>query len=147
MRYFVILLLIISPARSADQSGTNAADWKNRGLQVQVTNIRVIDGDTFDAELGLPKGQGFYIRVRLADIDAPELRGKCKREKSLASAAKSFVADWLSVPPVKLTVRGRDRYGRLLAAVESGRGDLSRALIEAGLVQVYVPGKKTWCEK
>ena len=108
---------------------------------MQVTNIRVIDGDTFDAELGLPRGQGFYIRVRLADIDAPELRGKCKREKSLASAAKSFVADWLSVPPVKLTVRGRDRYGRLLAAVESGRGDLSRALIEAGLVQVYVPGK------
>ncbi len=58
-----------------------------------------------------------------------ELRGKCKREKRLASAAKAFVADWLSVPPVKLAVRGRDRYGRLLAAVESGRGDLSRALL------------------
>ena len=145
MRYFVILLLIISPARSADQSGTNAADWKNRGLQVQVSDIRVIDGDTFDAVLALADGQGFHVRVRLADIDTPELRGKCDREKRLARAAKAFAADWLSVPPVMLDVRGRGRYGRLLAAVESGRGDLSGALMGADLARLYKPGKKPWC--
>ena len=143
MRYFIFVLLMLAPAHMS--ANVHAAYWKNRGLQVQVSDIRVIDGDTFDAVLALADGQGFHVRVRLADIDTPELRGKCDREKRLARAAKAFAADWLSVPPVMLDVRGRGRYGRLLAAVQSGKGDLAGALMGADLARLYKPGKKPWC--
>ncbi len=46
-----------------------------------ITNIRIIDGDTIEADVDL----GFRIRqrqiIRLAGIDAPELRSKDAEER------------------------------------------------------------------
>jgi len=64
-----------------------------------VTNV--VDGDTFDVE-------GFG-RVRLADVDAPEM------DTPGGKAAKFFVETWLLGETVHLDVDdlgGKDKYGR-----------------------------------
>lgn len=77
-----------------------------------------IDGDT------LRCGE---VRIRLADIDAPELRCAGGREARDALAAM--------IAGRRLTFAGerRDQYRRLVRRVEaSGIGDLGEAMIAAG---------------
>ena len=65
---------------------------------------KVVDGDTFDVE-------GFG-RVRLADVDAPEM------DTPAGKAAKFFVEAWLLDEIVHLDVDDigvKDRYGRWIA--------------------------------
>ena len=71
-----------------------------------VETRRVIDGDTFVADIG-----GIIETVRLIGIDAPEL-GTCYSVQSSELLAKLMFRDdiWLAYGPEK-----RDPYGRLLA--------------------------------
>lgn len=100
-----------------------------------------IDGDTLIETVTME-------RIRLENVDAPELRARCPEEAHLAQRAKEFVAFMLArhggiVHPV-----GRvDRYGRTLALVEiRGHGDLGRMLIDAKLARAYHGGKRAgWC--
>ena len=65
---------------------------------------RVVDGDTFDVE--------DFGRVRLADVDAPEM------DTPAGKAAKFFVEAWLLDEIVHLDVDDigvKDRYGRWIA--------------------------------
>ncbi len=59
--------------------------------------IRVVDGDTIDAEIDL--GFKIYIkeRIRLAGIDTPESRTRNLKEKSWGKAATRRVIELLDV--------------------------------------------------
>jgi endonuclease YncB( thermonuclease family) len=75
-------------------------------LEVSVCGLvtKVVDGDTFDVE-----GLG---RVRLADVDAPEM------DAPAGKAAKFFAEAWLLDEIVHLDVDDlgvKDRYGRWIA--------------------------------
>lgn len=80
---------------------------------------RVVDGDSLNCG-----GE----RIRLLGIDAPELRGQCRRGRNCvpgdagASTASLRVA---AVGNLAIERVGRDRYGRTLALVSGDRGDLS----------------------
>src|SRR5688500_10865015 len=52
--------------------------FRGAGETVHPTNVWVIDGDTFDVG---------GVRVRVADIDTPEVRGECAAESHLAARA------------------------------------------------------------
>jgi endonuclease YncB( thermonuclease family) len=54
--------------------------------------LEVIDGDTVVVQAQVWIGQAIEFRVRLAGIDAPELRGKCDAERALAAQARDFLA-------------------------------------------------------
>jgi endonuclease YncB( thermonuclease family) len=104
---------------------------------------RVIDGDTFDLD-----GE----RVRIANIDAPELRhGKCDAEKRLARLAKRRLADLLAagviavVPGDPEDGRRRDRYGRLLAIVTLDGADIGAILVEEELARPWTGHREPWC--
>ena len=58
--------------------------------------VRVVDGDTVVVRARIWLGQEVEIHVRLAGIDAPELRGKCARERALAVRARDFVVARIS---------------------------------------------------
>ena len=110
--------------------------------------VRVIDGDTLDVRARIWLGQEVSIRVRLAGIDAPELRGRCDGEKRLAEEAKAYLRAMVGEGSVTLSeVRYGKFAGRVMAQVSNAAGeDLSQALVAAGLARDYAGGRRqSWC--
>lgn len=99
---------------------------------------RAIDGDTLDCA-----GR----RVRLANIDAPELNGRCPSEIQTAERAK--LAAMIAIADAAVRVvpdGGKDRYGRLIARVTVDGKDLGGVLVAQGLARPYAGGaRKGWC--
>jgi micrococcal nuclease len=133
----VLLLVFAAPAAAADRlDGPVAA-----------TLLRVVDGDTVVVRAHIWLGQTVETHLRLAGIDAPELRGGCPAERLLAEAARDFLAAMTGTALAFRDLR-YDKYGgRLLARVETERGeDLAAALIAAGLARPYAGKRRAgWC--
>lgn len=108
----------------------------------------VYDGDTFRITISVwPTVIGYRIPVRIAGIDAPELRGKCATEKSAARRAKQFTVSKLrAATTIELRHIHRGKYFRLLAEVWLDGENLADALIEAGYARPYKGGlRQPWC--
>lgn len=111
--------------------------------------IQVIDGDTIVVKARIWLGQDVETRVRLAGVDAPELAGRCERERALARDARAFVEDMVDSGEVVLSQIQYGKFaGRVVARVETLSGeDLSAALLAAGLARPYEGGARTpWCD-
>ncbi len=116
--------------------------------------VSVIDGDTLEVRVHIWLGQDLNTRVRLAGIDAPELKGKCDRERDLALRARAYLLARLEPAAAGAgMVRLREvRYGkfagRVLARVETLDGaDLGQGLVAAGLARPYDGRRRaSWCE-
>ena len=89
---------------------------------------RVIDGDTVIVE---------NARVRLAEIDAPEL------SQPHGPEAKMALADMITGKRVTVTYTRRDRYGRLLATIHLGHTNINLTMVEAGHAWRYRYARKT----
>ncbi len=116
---------------------------------IPATVLKVVDGDTFDAELHPLPDTTRRVRVRVMDLDTPELRGQCAKEREMARAAKLRAAELL-VGRLRLEVpeaRAFDKFGRLLAKVrlEDGRY-LAGVLIREGLGRPWTGRREPWCE-
>lgn len=79
-------------------------------------------------------------KIRVSDIDAPELGGKCRAERRRAIAARDRLVALINAGPVRITRDGRDRYGRTLARI----GTISEQLIAEGLASRW-PERRDWC--
>lgn len=80
-------------------------------------------------------------KIRIADIDAPELKGRCEREARLALASRDRLVILLnSGRPPQLRRTGTDRYGRTLARF----GGIGDQLIREGLASRW-PQRRDWC--
>ncbi len=100
--------------------------------------VRVIDGDTFDYA-----GE----RIRIADIDTPELRSRCEEESQLARAATDRLKALRAAGPFELKRLGRDedRYGRKLRIVTRGGRSLGDVLVAEGLARTWTGRREPWC--
>jgi endonuclease YncB( thermonuclease family) len=118
------------------------------GLQVTATVLSVYDGDTVRVEAYPWPDQINRVSVRLAGVDTPELRGKCKEERALARVAKAFVELQIDDEVMLVDVRKGKYAGRVVARIILADGrDLSSLLIEAGLGRAYDGGKReSWCD-
>lgn len=111
--------------------------------------VRVIDGDTLEAQVHVWPGMTITTRVRLRGIDAPELQARCGREQTAAQAARDALAKLVADGRLFVSQIGPDKYGgRVVASVATARGeDASAALLQAGLVRRYDGGRRaSWCE-
>lgn len=95
--------------------------------------LRVVDGDTLECRIDHDWSIYSVQKVRLAGLNAPELRGPG------GEAAKAAVEAWVkneALPWVVLRSEKpdpRDKYGRYLVTVTSRTGsDLGAELIAAG---------------
>ena len=88
---------------------------EERGLRV----IKITDGDTFVLEGG--------VRVRLADINAPEL------EFCLGQEAKKRLKELILGKIVQLPFTRPDKFGRLLALVYQGDVWVNQVMLAEGL--------------
>ena len=111
--------------------------------------IQVIDGDTIAVKARIWLNQELETRVRLAGVDAPELAGRCERERALAARARAFLEAMLDGGEVVLSQIQYGKFaGRVVARVETSSGeDLSAALLAAGLARAYAGGPRApWCD-
>ena len=110
----------------------------------------VFDGDTFAATAHVADGVDVDVRVRLINVDTPEMHGECEYETRRANAARERLMELLPRDSVvELKNIKDDKYlGRIDANVilPDGR-DVGRVLIDEKFGRAYSGGKrKSWCE-
>jgi endonuclease YncB( thermonuclease family) len=112
--------------------------------------VRCYDADTCRFNIkGYPDLIGKDIPIRVNGIDAPEIRGKCQKEKDLAIRARDFTISFLrSGSNIELRKPQRGKYFRIVADVYVDGVNLADRLLEANLAIVYTGNKKNkdWCE-
>jgi endonuclease YncB( thermonuclease family) len=117
-----------SPPRLAT-SAAERATWPKAPANAVAARVeRVVDGDTFVAELG-----GRDERVRVIGVDTPETVAPGRPVERYGKEASSFAKRELSGVTVRLggDVEPRDRYDRLLAYVWLPDGTFWNALLAA----------------
>jgi len=110
----------------------------------------IVDGDTFSAGVRLEDDTVVSVRVRIRNVDTPELHGDCVDEIVAANVAKNRLAELLPVDTVvELENIKDDKYlGRIDANVLDSRGrDVGKILIREGLGRAYNGGRRqSWCK-
>jgi hypothetical protein len=125
---------------AAGPDDREAARFAPCGGPVQGTCV--IDGDTI-----IYRGE----RIRLADLDAPEIREPaCAEEAALGEQAKLRLAALLNAGPFRIepnpSGRAVDNYGRSLRLVTRGGQSLGAVLIAEGLAGGGGWEKRDWCQ-
>lgn len=102
--------------------------------------VRVVDGDTVDVDIALGFNIHTQIRIRVAHIDAPEMRGPERPDGIRATEyARTFLGQHaILVPPDSRGFR-RGRYGRWIADLEVNGHLLSREMLSSGNAERYPP--------
>ncbi len=106
----LLLLLAVSPAFA----------------DVQAHVVSVHDGDTLTVLIDQRQ-----VKVRLTDIDAPELK------QPFGTRSKQSLSEMCFGKVAVLAVRGQDRYKRSLAQVTCGGTDANTEQVRRGLAWTY----------
>lgn len=110
----------------------------------------IIDGDTFAARVSLDDDIKITVRVRIANVDTPELHGMCDYEIRMANIARDRLAQLIPIgSTVELTDIRDDKYlGRIDANVFDVAGNnVGKILIKEKLGRAYNGGRRTgWCK-
>ena len=88
---------------------------------------RVIDGDTLVFRTASAK----TLRIRLADIDTPEL------DQPWGEEAKAALSGWVQGERGRIDIVDTDRYGRPVATVWFDDKNINRRLVKDGHAWVY----------
>ncbi len=142
----VVAVLSVGFAVSAGKAAELAREVLDGPVSVEV--IRIIDGDTIVVRVHPWLGVFIETRVRLAGIDAPELRGRCESEIVLAGRARDRLAELLAAGVARLDDIRHDKYGgRVRARVLGVDGaDVGAMLVAAGLARPYHGERRgSWC--
>lgn len=91
------------------------------------TVVRVADGDT----LSVSVAGGGLVRVRLAEIDAPE------RGQPYNQVARRSLVDLCMQRPAQIELNGTDKYGRTVGRVFCGQVDVNAEQVRRGLAWAF----------
>jgi endonuclease YncB( thermonuclease family) len=114
MRFLIAFILSICSLMTA------ASEWTGKVVGVH-------DGDTLTV---LQKGRG--VRVRLIEIDAPELK------QPYGKASKKALSSLCMKQRAKVAWTQKDKYGRILGRVACGAIDANARQITQGMAWWYV---------
>lgn len=116
---------------------------------VPATVDYILDGDTFAAYVNLEDDIRISVRVRIMNVDTPELHGECDDEIMRANMARDRLAELIPVGSVvELSKIKDDKYlGRIDAFVQMVDGrDVGNVLIAEKLGRPYSGGRRAgWC--
>lgn len=106
-------------------------EWRDRSppsQPIESAAARVMDGDSF--RMG-------SRTIRLAGIDAPELRQTCRTAENsewpCGREARDNLARLIAAEGLHCEQRATDRYRRALAHCRTAAGDVAEAMVRAGL--------------
>lgn len=110
----------------------------------------IVDGDTFAARVLLQDDIEISVRVRLRNVDTPELHGQCIDEIIMANIARDRLSQLIPVGSVvELKNVKDDKYlGRIDANVIMTDGrDAGDVLVAEKLGRPYSGGRRMgWCD-
>ncbi|EGT75488.1 thermonuclease family protein [Haemophilus haemolyticus] len=89
--------------------------------------VKISDGDTLTC---LAKGNK-SIKVRLAEIDAPE------KKQAFGQKSKKALSDMVYLRDVRLSLKGQDRYQRTLAIVYYQDKNINLEMVKQGMAWAY----------
>jgi micrococcal nuclease len=100
---------------------------------------KVVDGDTVDCTIDLGFSTFTKQRVRLAGIDAPELRSSDPMVKQAGVKASSFLHSWMKNNSGNIIVATTkdDKYGRMLGKFYCKGSCVNDVLVELGYAWPY----------
>ena len=110
--------------------------------------MRVVDGDTVDAEIDLGFGVFMKQRIRLYGINTPESRTRDLEEKERGLAAKARLTELLGKEFVVETILNkRGKFGRILGTLHVNKDDgstqnINQTLVEEGHAVEYFGGSR-----
>ena len=110
--------------------------------------ISVYDGDTLRVNIdSFPDIVGKNIRIRIKDIDAPEIKGKCQKEIDLAIMARDYLRNAINQSSqIELRNIERGKYFRIVGELYIDGENISNNLIKRKLAYYYNGRKKrSWC--
>jgi len=124
-------------ATDREESTSAPSDAASRVGAYPAEVIRVIDGDTFQARVRAWPGLDVDTKVRLRNVDAPELHARCADELARAQAARAALETMLAAGGVTLSRVGIDKYGGRVDALVATRdtADVSTALLDGGFAR------------
>lgn len=111
-------------------------------MRGNTTVVRVIDGDTIDVSV-----KGETKRVRLLNIDTPELGRDGVSDECLAREAKARLEELLPTGTkvtLEYDIERQDRYGRELAGVFKEATFINEVIVQEGYARavVFEPNRK-----
>ena len=125
--------------------------WGASAFAVPARVGHILDGDTFSASVNLDADTTVSVRVRLRNVDTPEMNGDCEYERSRAIAARDRLSEIIPVGSMgELSNVKDDKYlGRIDANVKNANGaDVGEILIREKFGRKYNGGRrKPWCGK
>ncbi|OCJ22192.1 hypothetical protein A6U88_30305 [Agrobacterium sp. B131/95] len=83
--------------------------------------------------------------VRIANIDAPDGRAQCVRERERALLAADRLGQLLNWSTFTMARVGTDRRGNSLSFVSVDRRDLGHELTRQRVVWPWEPRHRSWC--
>ncbi|PTT38836.1 micrococcal nuclease [Acidovorax sp. HMWF018] len=88
--------------------------------------VAILDGDTIDVLVDQRP-----VRVRLAQIDAPEKR------QAFGTRSREALAALVFRKTVLVGEEGRDRYGRVIGTIHLGNLNVNEKMVREGMAWVY----------
>lgn len=88
--------------------------------------VAILDGDTVDVLVDQRP-----VRVRLAQIDAPEKR------QAFGTRSRQLLAELVFRKTVQVSEEGSDRYGRVIGTIHLGNLDVNAQMVREGMAWVY----------
>jgi micrococcal nuclease len=88
--------------------------------------IAVLDGDTVDVLVNSRP-----VRVRLAQIDAPE------KKQAFGTRSRQALAAMVFRQPVTVSEAGQDRYGRTIGTIFAAGVNVNASMVDQGMAWVY----------
>lgn len=111
------------------------------GIECEAKCVSVYDGDTVNLVFNF-LGEVKQHRIRLNNIDTPEIRTKNKEEKVLGVKARNFLKDKILNKIVTVKCGKHDKYGRILADIFLDGENINNLMIKEGHACEYSGGKK-----
>lgn len=90
--------------------------------------VEIMDGDTVGA---LRTDTRAHVKIRLAEIDAPE------KSQPFGNQSKKALSALVFGKVVRVDVQTTDRYGRLVGRIYSGDTDVNAAQVQRGMAWAY----------
>ena len=115
--------------------------------QYKIDLVKVVDGDTIDANIDLGFDISTKKRIRFMGINTPESRTRDLEEKKYGLAAKARLKEILEAGETlslrtAIDKKARGKYGRILGTIYADGVNLNQQLLDEGHAIEYFGGAK-----